>query len=239
MLGYDNKAKKYVLWVLDTKNDRQYGPIELKSADNSSCAWLEPKGNNIDLYAGRNLFTVVAGDFDGDGKETIIIIITYTADDDNNFGLTECKFDGNNITQWSYGEKGALNEGYVRSVSSFKNKTKGKNKLSVDLAVGDFNGDGIDDLAVLSYVNYGIDSDNRNALGEDKYLMPCLNIVYGKKSGGHLLDNDKSGAVYVTSGVKDGSYVIPICSGLSAGDINNDGRDEIVIAGYKGGVKEY
>lgn len=55
------------------------------------------------------------------------------------------------------------------------------NKLGVDMVVGDFNGDRIDDIAVLSYffVNGGRGGHtNKNA------YRPQVKIKYGKAGGG-------------------------------------------------------
>lgn len=115
------------------------------------------------------------------------------------------------------------------------------NKLGVDMVVGDFNGDRIDDIAVLSYffVNGGRGGHtNKNA------YRPQVKIKYGKAGGG----STGGGSSFVDGDADDKFYVCPVgetrpagvandnsmnaCS-ITAGDFNNDGYEDILVAGAK------
>lgn len=115
------------------------------------------------------------------------------------------------------------------------------NKLGVDMVVDDFNGDRIDDIAVLSYffVNGGRGGHtNKNA------YRPQVKIKYGKAGGG----STGGGSSFVDGDADDKFYVCPVgetrpagvandnsmnaCS-ITAGDFNNDGYEDILVAGAK------
>ena len=242
-VGYENvkdRKQGYYVWVLNTRTGEQYGPTRISKADNSS--WLEDK--NADLYAGSNFFGIVAGDFDGDGKEHLILTVT---DNDNRYGLYHISLDNNkNFITHEWEEKNQLHPLYVSNQNKMGNTNgdMGAHKLSVSLAAGDFNGDGIDDLAVLSYPNIGNRlNGNKGDLLDSRFGLPYLSVTYGSKGNTYLLGNKKT-SCYVTAGpktVKIGNmgedtftfdHSTSICTGLAAGDINGDGIDEIVTAGY-------
>ena len=109
------------------------------------------------------------------------------------------------------------------------------------MVVGDFNGDRIDDIAVLSYffVNGGRGGHtNKNA------YRPQVKIKYGKAGGG----STGGGSSFVDGDADDKFYVCPVgetrpagvandnsmnaCS-ITAGDFNNDGYEDILVAGAK------
>ena len=129
---------------------------------------------------------------------------------------------------------------YGSSGQTFDNRF---HKLGVDMVVGDFNGDQIDDIAVLSYffIN-NVNSRNLNL------YRPQVKIKYGKaggsSSGGRssFVDGDADEKFYVCpegevlnilqNDVVYNSNSMNACS-ITAGDFNNDGYEDILVAGAK------
>lgn len=127
---------------------------------------------------------------------------------------------------------------YGSSGQTFDNRF---HKLGVDMVVGDFNGDQIDDIAVLSYffIN-NVNSRNLNL------YRPQVKIKYGKaggsSSGGRssFVDGDADEKFYVCpegevlnilqNDVVYNDNSMNACS-ITAGDFNNDGYEDILVAG--------
>lgn len=206
---------------------------------------------------------VVAGDFDNDGKDTLIIYVANSKktlgritdlDDDSANLRTGCfikeyEYADGILTMLNRRENGQgnyqlgdelLHDYYVYNYQTNKygvsdtingsdddtvvNKLK---KLTVDMVVGDFNGDRIDDLAVLSYNSPGMYID----------ATPQVKIRYGetgRREGQAFVDSlpDKKYSIDATA---SGQWLSIYNGGLACGDINNDGCDDLVVAGAKAG----
>lgn len=240
-LGYENTGDKgFYLWVMNTANGQQYGPVRVS---NASCGWLDSK--NADLYAGSNFFNIVAGDFDADGKDDLVVSIV---DDKDNYGLTQIRFSGGNFTQVMTCSKRLLHPIYQSLVSKidFGRNDNASNKLAMDLAVGDFNGDGVEDLVVLSYPNLGNVLNDSKDFTDLRFGVPYLSVAYGT-TGVRSLSDSSTASAYLDAGQQE-LYIVNVpttvdhatmfCSAVAAGDINGDGRDEILTAGYEGFVGE-
>lgn len=109
------------------------------------------------------------------------------------------------------------------------------------MVVGDFNGDNIDDLAVLSYFHVNcITSDNKNV------YRPQVKIKYGgtMPKEGSFIDQKADESFYVcpegklSDGEVQSSSSMNACN-ITAGDINNDGYDDLVVAGIKAEIEGY
>ena len=68
-LAYTKSGNVIQLFVTNAKNRTVAGPITVANGD-----WLEQM-EDLDTYELRGAMTVAAGDFDGDGKDTIIVYI--------------------------------------------------------------------------------------------------------------------------------------------------------------------
>ena len=229
-VGISNK--RGYLWVIDTRrgagSDRS-GPVDI----GDFTYMYDGNSFKVPTYANRSFLNIVAGDFDGDGKESIVV---YTPESYNAGG---CQ-----IQQWDYNGGGLTRRGKSNSLlMSYYNEhpwydveNSGGNqrrKLGVSMAVGDFNGDCVDDLAVLSYC-HRLPNDQAKV----DYYLPELQIVYGSKDGGAIVT--KSAAqkeiFCAYTGMSGGRarYEFPVGASLTCGDLDGDGDVDLFLAGMLG-----
>ena len=221
-------------WVLNYDNGKNtiIGPTKI-----GKMSWI---GNSYEMYTSTTLIEVAAGDFNGDGVDTLLVYVPLNLDNDTSDGcsLFELKYDGNSLTLGGKGNH-LLMDTFVNDQASKKYKDQhaagedDRDKLAVSMQVADFNGDTIDDLAVLSY------SHNRTRGGSKEYYSPELNICYGSSSVSDI-SKIKASATYKATGSDNGKHVFPLGACLAAGDYNGDGYDDLYVTGvkatYDGGI---
>ena len=110
-----------------------------------------------------------------------------------------------------------------------------RRKLGVSMAVGDFNGDCVDDLAVLSYC-HRLPNDE----AQIDYYRPVVKIVYGTKgdTGSSIVTKSaaQSEEFYTSKGRSGGRdrYEFPVGASLTCGDFDGDGDVDLFLAGMLG-----
>lgn len=92
-------------------------------------------------------------------------------------------------------------------------------QLGADIASGDFNGDGIDDIALGAPF---VSSDNKEWNGE-------VYIIFGKESFPEVVDFSQLTPDLIIQGYSSGDQ---LGTTLTAGDFNNDGIDDFVIGAF-------
>lgn len=229
------------------KADGSTKPYELTfDSVNLDWAWT-----NLEAADANNYFSITAGDYDGDGKDSLVIytghIDVFSSSSSNlASGLYEVKYAGMKSYRdtWSSeriqtNRKGSeyLNKEYVNYCSShfmdgMQISSNSGDRLGVSLETGDINGDGIDDLVVLSSTSNL--SDKYKAAY--KACIPMLAVGFGRKGASNVGDLSIKNTNEIYSGSR--KIYIPAAPDVSIGDIDGNGTNEIVIAGFQGMLNE-
>ena len=230
-VGISNK--RGYLWVIDTRQEA--GSDRSEPVDIGDFQYMYD-GNSFEVptYANRSFLNIVAGDFDGDGKESIVV---YTPE--------SYKAGGCQIQQWDYdgdslskrGKSNSLLMGYYNDHPWYDvedSEGNQRRKLGVSMAVGDFNGDCVDDLAVLSYC-HRLPKDE----AQIDYYRPVVKIVYGTKGDTSSIVTKsaaQSEEFYTSKGRSGGRdrYEFPVGASLTCGDFDGDGDVDLFLAGMLG-----
>lgn len=209
------------------------------SIDLGSAEWL--KSVDLDYYAGSAYFTVTAGDYDNDGKDTLVV--AYPGDGGAEIYEINCNLDSsNNVASLSHSSN-LLNISYENGirrdiVNKYINTSHPKH-VTLSLATGDFDGDSVEELVVATGVPAG-DYDEAS-IGIEGI---STSITLMKKSGGW---NNMAPTSYLwaqgdiskeSSSKKTYKCTAMLQGNVAAGDINNDGLDEIIAVGYLANVKQ-
>lgn len=108
-------------------------------------------------------------------------------------------------------------------------------KQGVAMETGDFNGDGVDDLAVLTYFNAKTKQNDTQESFD--FYSPQLTLLYGSAGKNILYPNNKTQVYLKNVGSRDQNGVAKVqtlvAPGIATGDIDADGKDEIVVTGIQ------
>ena len=235
-VGVSGQNKKGYMWVIDTTKGT--GSDCSPQVEIGDFGYMFD-GNDFEVptYSNRSFFNIVAGDFDGDGKESIVVYTPKQTPRNQASGchIQEWDYDGSNKALSKRGEGNSLLMGYYNDHPWYDvedSEGNQRRKLGVSMAVGDFNGDCVDDLAVLSYCH-------RLPKDEAKidYYRPVVKIVYGTKgdTGSSIVTKSaaQSEEFYTSMGYTGVRYYyeFPVGASLTCGDFDGDGDDDLFLAG--------
>lgn len=240
-IGYDHNSYEFQIKVVDSSTGAvvAYTYVHADGAANSVFEGHTPHN----WFAG-NLLAITAGDYNGDGCDSLII---YIANDNQTYGLHQIDMQiSGYLTISNPADQTLLHQQYVTESygQNMAADAERENKLGCDLATGDFNGDGIDDLAVVSYLN-GVRNDGIPNRGDKDYhnlnygyYTPWLNVAYGSSwDSDNIFNNTNSGFVQLAKSAGTNSngslFTSVVAPGIAAGDVDGDGGDEIIVAGTK------
>lgn len=151
-LVFDKGAKRLKLYV--TNKDRRVSNVM------DVCGGDSEYIKNLKFYQTRAMLSLAAGDFDGDGKDTLMV---YTPGNNNSTdtvdSIKEYKFSGGKLDDGkrviNLGD--VIDDGRAALKAMLYHDGNGDNELrahlSVDMEVGDVDMDGIDELAMTVNVN--------------------------------------------------------------------------------------
>ena len=232
-VGVSGQDKKGYMWVIDTTKGTDSDCSGLVAIGDFSYMF-DASAFKVPTYSNRSFLNIVAGDFDGDGKESIVV---YTPESSNAGGcqIQQWDYDGDSLSQ--RGKSKSLLMGYYNDHPWYdKEDSEGnqRRKLGVSMAVGDFNGDCVDDLAVLSYC-HRLPKDE----AQIDYYRPVVKIVYGTKGDTSSIVTKsaaQSEEFYTSKGRSGGRdrYEFPVGASLTCGDFDGDGDADLFLAGMLG-----
>ena len=225
--------KKGYMWVIDTTKGTDSDRSQLVAIGDFSYMF-DASAFKVPTYSNRSFLNIVAGDFDGDGKESIVV---YTPESYNAGGcqIQQWDYDGDNLSP--RGKSNSLLMGYYNDHPWYdveRSEGNQRRKLGVSMAVGDFNGDCVDDLAVLSYC-HRLPKDE----AQIDYYRPVVKIVYGTKGDTSSIVTKsaaQSEEIYTSKGRSGGRdrYEFPVGASLTCGDFDGDGDVDLFLAGMLG-----
>lgn len=188
-------------------------------------------------YSYKTLFSVTAGDYDGDGIDEI-------ACTDHDMGVQMIEIDRSRsflslYKSERYNWTDLVSESIVEEMKKSVTSTAGYNRRAfISLASGNFDGTGAEELAVAVSTNHPV----------DEYLLPDIAEAYTTQLAvlSYPLSDDvqiRTGSVHTTSTPEDEErqndviYRVIYLGQITAGDVDGDRKDEIVVAGYTGEIE--
>lgn len=163
--------------------------VESREIDKGKFKWMYANYTTLDLdnVDATNIFKITAGDYNGDGKDSLVIYdgcanqeyAFYQYDMGATTPLTGIKLssDGYLNNGWKTAWKG--DDGSILNSAGYGHMNR---HLNVCMESGDINGDGIDDLAVVSCTGGLSESE---AGGSISLVTTTISVGFGKKK--HLL----------------------------------------------------
>ncbi len=200
-LAFWNHAGNIEIRIFDV-NPLNLMPEEKAMIDDE---YMDPSINNSGIY------DIAAGDFDGDLKDEIVLA-AYNDQSQHGWSIYTKVYDYiENGSSFSFVPKARKDNFYTRG--DFFDPDHRVNNLAV--AVGDFKNNTLDEF-VVDFVLYRSDSETYNKM---------LPASVSKNLDTINVDLDNLEDIFQTLGESN------IGIGILTGDINNDGRDEIIVDG--------
>ena len=235
MNNSENTAK-VCYWVQNLVTNKRSDLQKIADAPKWACK--DTRYGELEYQEFRHYFNVTAGDFDGDGKMTAVI--TYVGNDDI-WGIA-----GTGIA----GEQSLFRKSFVKSKGNDDAYFDGWNttlyerdQITKSLASADIDRDGCDELVVYAGVAEPDKIDGKDKeLSGDAFKKAVSKLSVYKADGGKFSKVDQKALITLNreDEKEDGSrYYDHIRYGnIAAGDINGDGWQEIIVAGYYREVRE-
>jgi hypothetical protein len=227
-VGYNVDTQMIETWVMDAKAGSYSTPTAL--TEKITNKWIQ-----LNQYTYGAFFSITAGDYDGDGKDTYIVYCP--GGDTINPHLYEFSLESGAYTQKtdiSVTGAGLYNEKAMTSQEpiAYSGDKSYVQMLTMSLATGDFDGDGVDELGTAAGT-FRLVGTIRGQWGE-KATYTTQVCVMDEKSGAFtrtanfdLADQTEKTDTKVT-------YRMLYAGQIAAGDVDANGCDDIVVAGFTG-----
>jgi len=217
-------GKNIELVVQDTTTGKAY------SRYLGQASWMgkysgKNKKEYIRLWQASSFMDITAGDYDHDGKDTLMVYFSG----DSDYWIREVTFNGSN---GSFSLRDVVNIASVVKRSDFG---KAYQKPVVSLTTGDTDGDGTEEFAYMAgfYNPYGNASGFTGDANSLEPFCSCVGVMDRAKGGWEqksLIWMYAQEGTTGTTGVN--KYRFMHGGAVAAGDTDGDGVDEIVAVGY-------
>ncbi len=214
----DNDGKPEILITDYSKGGRVF-VYEMVGNDQLEFVWASKVLDPVNPGNGSTPRSVTVGDFDNNGKMEIIFPIGYSATDSTslaNRGIYFYEWTGNDN---DYGTEPTFKLTYESIDSGFATTNVGRTENGI--RVQDIDGDGRNELLFPP-----------RAFSFDVAKLYILQVTSGTLAGGDAVIDTE----YVYKGMVHVSTIAPdgyVPCGTEIGDVNNDGLDEIIVAGWR------
>ena len=218
-----------MLVLYNARRDSVVDTVELGSVKD----WV----NKVEHWSYKTFFSVTAGDYDNDGMDEIActnhsmgVQLIEIHKDDSVLTLQKAK-----RYEWTDLVSEAVSEKMKKSVTAHGEIQR---RLMISLTSGNFDGTGAEELAVALSTNYPDDDDFLPDTAE-----ACTTQLAMLSSPMSDAVNIRTLVVHSTEGSSDEEeqdnvvHRMVYAGQITAGDIDGDRRDEIVIAGYTGRIE--
>lgn len=219
-----------MLVLYNARKNTTVATLELGSVEN----WID----DLEQYAYKTFFSVTAGDYDGDGIDEIactdhdmgVQMVEINADDPSALTLSKGKrYDWTELVSKSVAEK-------MKKLVTFSDGIL--RRALISLTTGNFDGTGAEELATAVSTNHP----------DDDAFFPDIPEAYTTQLA--MLKAPLSDSVDIKTLVvhsKEASedeeeqdnvvHRVIYAGQITAGDVDGDRRDEIVVAGYTGKIE--
>ena len=193
------------------------------------CSWI--KSAEPHYFELTNVMAITAGDYDKDGRDSLIVYCCGSGDD---VSLFEVKLSGNSLSA-----ERILDLGSVLVNDEYDQDGSIKYKAFVSLTTGDFNGDGKEQFAfsVGFHNTSGSAKDgwkNKQVSGPEFF---ATGVGIGSRGDDWSFSDmiwmyDRGARTSLNGSTEEYPYTMMMGGAIAAGDVDGDGLDEIVAVGY-------
>ncbi len=231
-VGYDHNLDQTRVVVVDTNG---YHVADTTVAA-SGVFFGTGENDTVGQHEATGFISITAGHYSNSYNGDRLVVYAHGAG--NSATLVELTLNANKtLSKVSSQNNFLMNSSYTIDPGTggdFKKRLSWR--LAADLTSGDFNGDGIDDLAVVSQMHRPHDDKATNYPAN--VFLPYVGIAFG--GGGNIVRSTKyTGKHIYTEATEDSKKYRSMVTGagIDAGDIDGDGVDEIVMTGVSASVE--
>ena len=226
-VGYEHGSGNYKIWTVDSQTGKVVADIKVQAGgvdvNNAEKAVITFTDGDLDYYEAINFLDIVAGDFDGDGKDEIIVAVSLLQ-------YINKSSDGMKIVLYEYKTDNNGNVFIAASKQVYQTTSEDEHK-TVSLAAGYINNDSVEDFALVL---------GATGTPGESVAKAVVKGFYGVKAtagkGRDLNSYSYFDDITLYGTIKDnGNNISATISspGIAIGDLDGDQLGEIIVAGYQ------